>query len=117
MKTMKCKDLGGPEDCEVEFKAETFEEMAEMSKNHGMEMFQKQDEAHLKAMNEMKLKGPEIVGAWMEEKKKEFDEMTRKIQEIKDAKANNKQLFPDSESSSGSCCSHSHSDKSSHRTL
>ncbi len=51
MKTMTCKQLGGA--CDKEFHANTFEEMAEMSKNHGMEMFQKGDEAHLKAMNEI----------------------------------------------------------------
>ena len=32
-------------------RANTFEEIAEMSKQHGMEMFQKKDETHLKAMN------------------------------------------------------------------
>ena len=39
--------------CEKELRANTFEEIAEMSKQHGMEMFQKKDEAHLKAMSEM----------------------------------------------------------------
>ncbi len=51
MKTMNCKQLGGA--CENEFHANSFDEIAEMSKQHGMEMFQKKDEAHLKAMNEM----------------------------------------------------------------
>ena len=51
MKTMTCNQLGGA--CEKEFRAETFEEMAEMSKRHGMEMFQQQDEAHLNAMSKM----------------------------------------------------------------
>ena len=48
MKTMNCKQLGGA--CDTVFQAETFDEMAEISKQHGMEMFQKNDEAHLKAM-------------------------------------------------------------------
>ena len=39
MKTMTCKQLGGA--CDKEFHANTFDEMAEMSKTHGMEMFQK----------------------------------------------------------------------------
>ena len=39
MKTMTCRQLGGA--CDTEFKANTFEEIAEMSKSHGMEMFQK----------------------------------------------------------------------------
>ena len=38
MKTMTCSQLGGA--CDKEFQAETFEEMAELSKQHGMEMFQ-----------------------------------------------------------------------------
>ena len=77
MKTMTCKQLGGPESCNEEFHAGTFEEMAEQSKNHGMEMYQKGDEAHMKVMSEMKEKmnDPEAVKAWMEEKKKEFDEL------------------------------------------
>ncbi len=51
MKTMNCKQLGGS--CDKEFHANTFEEMAELSKQHGTEMFQKQDSAHLEAMKEM----------------------------------------------------------------
>ena len=44
---MTCNQLGGA--CNKEFQAETFEEIAEMSKQHGMEMFQSNDEAHLEA--------------------------------------------------------------------
>ena len=43
MKTMTCKQLGGA--CEMAFHAETFEEMAELSKQHGIEMYQQQDQA------------------------------------------------------------------------
>jgi len=73
MKTMTCNQLGGA--CEMKFTANTFEEIAELSKKHGMEMFQKADEAHLKAMNEMRtLKGsPEAMSAWFENKRKEFE--------------------------------------------
>ena len=39
MKTMNCKQLGGA--CDKEFHANFFEEIAEVSKQHGMEMFQK----------------------------------------------------------------------------
>ena len=42
MKTMTCNQLGG--DCDLEFHADTFDEIAEASKKHGMEMFQKGDE-------------------------------------------------------------------------
>ena len=73
MKTMTCKQLGGA--CDMEFHAASFEEMAGLSKKHGMEMFQKGDEAHLKAMNEMKelMRTPEAMKAWFENKRREFD--------------------------------------------
>ena len=73
MKTMNCKQLGGA--CEKVFQANTFEEIAEMSKQHGMEMFQKNDEAHLNAMNEMQelMKNPEAMKDWFESKKNEFE--------------------------------------------
>jgi hypothetical protein len=46
-----------------------------MSKQHGMEMFQKQDEAHLAAMNKMQelMKAPEEMEKWFEAKRKEFE--------------------------------------------
>ncbi len=75
MKTMNCKQLGGA--CDEEFRAETFDEMAELSKQHAMEMFGKQDSAHLQAMEEMKelMKDPNAVSAWFESRKKEFEEL------------------------------------------
>ena len=75
MKTMTCKQLGGA--CDQTFQASTFEEIAEMSKQHGMEMFQAGDEAHLKAMNAMQelMKSPESMQAWMADKKREFDSL------------------------------------------
>lgn len=73
MKTMTCKQLGGA--CDVEFHANTFEEMADMSKKHGMEMFQKGDKPHLKAMNDMQelMQSPEKMNQWFENKRKEFE--------------------------------------------
>lgn len=72
---MTCKQLGGP--CDLEFHANSFEEMMEQSKNHGMEMFQKGDAAHIKVMNEMKenMKSqvPEDMKTWVDKKKKIFD--------------------------------------------
>jgi len=75
MKTMTCKQLGGA--CDKEFQANTFEEMAEMSKNHGTEMFEKGDEDHIKVMNEMMelMKDPEAMKKWMEGKQKEFEDL------------------------------------------
>ncbi|MEZ5278614.1 MAG: hypothetical protein R3F07_19690 [Opitutaceae bacterium] len=73
MKTMTCKQLGGS--CDHEFKASSFEEIAEMSKKHGMDMFQRKDEAHLKAMADMQelMQNPDAMTRWMEEKRNEFD--------------------------------------------
>ena len=73
MKTMNCNQLGGA--CEKEFHANTFEEIAEISKQHGMKMFQANDEAHLNAMEKMQelMKTPEAMQNWFDNKKKEFD--------------------------------------------
>jgi len=70
---MTCKQLGGS--CDIEFHAKTFEEMAKMSKKHGMEMYGKGDEEHINAMKEMKelVNDPEGMKKWMESKQKEFD--------------------------------------------
>ena len=73
MKTMTCKQLGGA--CDKEFRANSFDEIAEQSKKHGMEMFQKGDQAHIKAMNEMRelMKTPDAIKDWFDNKTKEFD--------------------------------------------
>jgi hypothetical protein len=76
MKTMTCRQLGGA--CNKEFHSETFEEMAEMSKKHGTEMYEKGDEEHIKAMKEMNefMNDPETMKKWMESKQKEYDALT-----------------------------------------
>lgn len=73
MKTMTCKQLGGA--CDKTFQAETFEQIAEMSKDHGMEMFQQQDQAHLKAITDLQLmmQKPGAMQEWFETKRREFD--------------------------------------------
>jgi len=73
MKTMTCQQLGGA--CDLTFSANTFEEIAEQSKKHGGEMYQKGDEAHLNAMQEMGklMQDPSAMQAWMEAKKKAFE--------------------------------------------
>ena len=72
MKTMTCNQLGGA--CEQEFHEKSFEEMAEISKQHGMEMFHKNDPAHLAAMNDMLqlMQTPDAMTKWFEGKKQEF---------------------------------------------
>lgn len=73
MKSMKCKQLGGA--CDMEFRANTFEEMAELSKQHGMEMHQSQDPAHLEAMQEMRAlsQNPGDMEKWFTSKRGEFE--------------------------------------------
>ncbi len=73
MKTMTCKQLGGA--CDTTFQANTFEELVEMSKQHGMEMFQKQDAEHLSAIMEVQalMMDPTAMQAWIASKKQIFD--------------------------------------------
>jgi hypothetical protein len=75
MKTMTCKQLGGA--CDKPFHANSFEEIAEQSKAHGMEMFQQNDEKHLQAMNKMSelMKSPDAIKKWFDDKQKEFDSL------------------------------------------
>ena len=70
---MTCKQLGGA--CDVKFQAETFEEIAKLSQQHGKEMFEQKDEAHLRAMQEMGelMNDPEMMQQWMEKKRNEFN--------------------------------------------
>ena len=72
---MTCKQLGGA--CELEFHANTFEEIEEMSKKHGMEMFQKGDKAHLDAMMAIKelMKSPEVIKEWSEGRRQSFESL------------------------------------------
>jgi hypothetical protein len=75
MKTMTCKQLGGA--CDQAFHANTFEEMSELSKRHGMAMHQAQDVAHLDAMEDMRklMNTPEEMKIWFESKRQEFDSL------------------------------------------
>lgn len=72
MKSMTCEELGGA--CEMEFHADTFEEMMKLSMEHGKAMFQKADRQHLDAMQEMKaMRENGMMEEWMDEKREEFD--------------------------------------------
>ncbi|MES9941053.1 MAG: hypothetical protein ABW105_06315 [Candidatus Thiodiazotropha sp. 6PLUC1] len=75
MKSMSCRQLGGA--CDKEFRANSFEDIAEMSKQHGMEMFQLKDQAHLEAMSVMQqlMQDPKAMTAWFENRRKEFDDL------------------------------------------
>lgn len=76
MKSMTCKQLGGA--CDKVFQADTFEEMAELSKQHGMEMYKSQDAAHMAAMGAMQemMKTPDAMQKWFMERKAEFEALT-----------------------------------------
>jgi hypothetical protein len=67
----------GPETCNKELHAETFEEMVQLSKQHGMEMFQKNDDEHIKVMNKMRegMNDPDAMKNYMESKQKMFDSL------------------------------------------
>jgi len=73
MKTMTCKQLGGA--CDKQFQADSFDEIAEMSKLHGMEMFQKQDAEHLEAMQKIMalMNQTGAMDEWFAAKRKEFN--------------------------------------------
>lgn len=73
MKSMSCKQLGGA--CDTVFQARTFDEMVELSKQHGKAMFEQQDPAHLKAMSEMRtrMQDPDAMTRWFEARRQEFD--------------------------------------------
>jgi hypothetical protein len=73
MKSMTCKQLGGA--CDLVFKAETFEEIAALSKQHGTEMYTIKDAAHMKAMVAMQemMKSPTAMQEWFQLKRKEFE--------------------------------------------
>ena len=73
MKTMTCKQLGGA--CDKTFTAKTFEEMAELSKQHGMAM--KEDLAHKQAMQKMMelMHDPNAMKSWFESKREEFEKL------------------------------------------
>ena len=70
---MTCKQLGGA--CDEIFRANTFEEMADLSRQHGMKMHQEQDASHLKAMNAMQemMQKPDEMNKWFEARRAEFE--------------------------------------------
>lgn len=59
----------------LNFKQKLLEKWQNISMQHGMEMMQQNDEAHLKAMENMKaiMQNPEKMNEWFKLKKIEFD--------------------------------------------
>ena len=77
MKSMNCKQLGGA--CDKVFHANSFEEIAELSKQHAMQKLQIKDKAHLEAMQEMKklMQDPGAMNEWFENKRNEFNALPK----------------------------------------
>lgn len=73
---MTCRELGGA--CDTVFKAETFEEIAKKAKEHGMEMYQRGDAAHIEAMTAMseQMSDPDSMQEWLDEKKAVFEALS-----------------------------------------
>jgi len=74
MKTLQCKDLGGPETCEAEITGNSFEEMGNNCKAHVMEQIQLGDEAHQKEVEKMQKASPEEQKAMFAEYEKRYNE-------------------------------------------
>lgn len=73
MKSMTCLQLGGA--CNKVFQAETFAEIAELSKQHGTEMWKIKDPAHMAAMSKMQemMQSPTTMQEWFASKEAEFN--------------------------------------------
>jgi hypothetical protein len=73
MKVMTCSQLGGA--CDLAFEGETFDEVAGLSKTHGSQMFEQQDQAHLQAMQAMMkmMQEPGAMQAWMADRRQAFE--------------------------------------------
>ena len=72
MKTVTCKDLGGP--CDAPLTGETFAEVGTKSMNHVKEQMEKGDEAHTAAVNAMMKATPDEQKAMMVEYEKNFND-------------------------------------------
>lgn len=72
---MTCRQLGGA--CDQLFRGDNFEEIAQQSKRHAIEMIQAKDPAHLEAINKMNniMQDQVAMHAWVLQKKKEFESL------------------------------------------
>jgi hypothetical protein len=70
---MTCLQLGGA--CDKKFTAETFDELGEMAKSHGREMFQASDETHMDAMQKVMLlmQDPDAMNKWFQSMRDIFE--------------------------------------------
>ena len=72
MRTMTCIQLGGA--CDLEFTANTFDEIAGMSQQHGKEMFGANEPGHMTALGAMMdLMRSGQMDSWMAARRAEFE--------------------------------------------
>jgi len=72
MKTLTCKDFGGP--CDAKITGDSFGEIGAQCKTHVMEQINAGDEAHKAAAEKMKNATPEEQKAMMAEYEKKYNE-------------------------------------------
>ena len=75
MKTMTCNELGGA--CDKAFHATSFDDLAQQSKAHAMEMMMAADAPHMEALGKMShlMIDPVAMQAFMDEKEKLFNKL------------------------------------------
>ena len=72
LKSMTCVQLGGA--CDLVFSGESFDDLAAQSQQHGKEMFGKNDQPHILAMNKMmEVMNSGQMDAWMSARRAEFE--------------------------------------------
>ncbi len=75
MKTLACRDLGGP--CEAEITGNSFAEVGKNSRTHVMEQISKGDEGHRAAAAKMQKASPEEQQAMMAEFERRYNDAAK----------------------------------------
>ncbi len=72
MKRLTCRELGGA--CDLDFEADSFEDMASMSRLHSMEMLGQKDQEHIEAIHRMRAIMEDVsqMQNWYREKRSLF---------------------------------------------
>ena len=72
MKTLTCRDLGGP--CDAELTGNSFQEVGKKSHDHVMEQIKSGDQAHKLAAEKMRTATPEQQKAMMAAYERNYNE-------------------------------------------
>ncbi len=72
MKRLSCKQLGGA--CDMDFEASSFEDIANKSRLHAMEMIEQNDQEHIDAVHRMRSLMEDVfqMQKWYREKRNLF---------------------------------------------